>query len=139
MTQSIFKAYDIRGVYPTEVTLQVAESVAKAVLRSFPESEGEIVVAFDARHGSPDLAKKVNSSLEAEAKNLKKTISVRQIGLSSTPMFYFLVNHFNAIGGIMITASHNPKNYNGMKIVKARAEMVPGVDILKIITEYNLT
>jgi phosphomannomutase len=140
MNQSIFKAYDIRGIYPTEVNTEVARNVAKAALDVFSEenSNGEIIVAHDVRYGSPELAATVVETLEAEVKAKHKTFSTRLVGMSSTPMFYFLVNHFKAVGGIMITASHNPKNYNGMKIVQKGAEMIPGVDILKVITQHNI-
>ena len=52
-------------------------------------------------------------------------------GLMTTPMFYFLVNHFNADGGIMITASHNPKEYNGLKIINKNAVPISGKEIQK--------
>jgi phosphomannomutase len=136
MNTSIFKAYDIRGIYPTDVNETVAATVAKACVHMFPE--GEIIVAYDARHGSPELAAKVQEIIEQESKVLNKNNSVRAVGLSSTPMFYFLVNHFKAVGGIMITASHNPKDYNGMKVVKAGAEMVPGTEVLEFITKHKL-
>ncbi len=136
MNTAIFKAYDIRGIYPADVNEQVAATVAKAVARMMPE--GEIIVAYDARHGSPELALEVQTTLESEAEKLNKKISARNVGLSSTPMFYFLVNHFKASGGVMITASHNPKNYNGMKVVRSGAEMVPGVEILEFITNNKL-
>jgi phosphomannomutase len=54
------------------------------------------------------------------------------VGLSTTPMFYFLVKKMNAIGGLMITASHNPKNYNGLKIVDKNALPISGIQILKL-------
>ena len=54
--------------------------------------------------------------------------------MATTPMFYFLVNKLNAAGGIMITASHNPKEYNGLKVVGKNAEMVGGEEILKLMT-----
>jgi phosphomannomutase len=138
MNKTIFKAYDIRGIYPTDINESVAMVVAKAAAMMFPA--GEIIVAYDARHGSTELALQVQATLEAESElSHTKKHSVRNVGMASTPMFYFLVNHFKAVGGVMITASHNPKNYNGMKIVKAGAEMVPGVDVLEFITQHNLS
>lgn len=136
MNTSIFKAYDIRGIYPTDMSDHVATAVARACVRMMPA--GEIIVAHDVRHGSAELAAVVKTALLAEAEILNKSITVREIGMSSTPMFYFLVNRFNATGGIMITASHNPKNYNGMKVVRAGAEMVPGTELLEFITKNNL-
>jgi len=136
MNTSIFKAYDIRGIYPTDVNEQVATSVARACIHMFPP--GEIIIAHDVRHGSAELVVIIKTAMSAEAKVVNKEFSIREIGPSSTPMFYFLVNHFAASGGIMITASHNPKNYNGMKVVKAGAEMVPGTELLSFITSHNL-
>ena len=136
MNKTIFKAYDIRGIYPTDVNESIAILVAQAVSRMFPE--GEIVIAYDARHGSIELAATAETEIRNQALVLNKKITVRNVGMASTPMFYFLVNHFKAVGGIMITASHNPKNYNGMKVVKAGAEMVPGVEVLEFITKNNL-
>jgi phosphomannomutase len=136
MNKSIFKALDIRGIYPTEINEETAVTIAKAVVRMLPD--GELIVAHDARHGSPELAAVVKQTLESEAATLGKTITVREVGLSSTPMFYFLVNHFSAAGGCMVTASHNPKNYNGMKIVRSGAEMIPGVETLEFIVNNNL-
>jgi phosphomannomutase len=135
MNTSIFKALDIRGIYPTEINEDAATVIAKACAHVFPE--GEIIIAFDARHGSPELAARVRDSFVEEATIQKKKISIREVGLSSTPMFYFLVNHFKASGGIMITASHNPKNYNGMKVVRAGAEMIPGVEVLEYIKKFK--
>jgi phosphomannomutase len=136
MNTSIFKAYDIRGIYPTDVNKDVAHKVAEVTAYLF--EAGEIIIAHDARHGSPELAEAVSHALTGASSKIGKKITVREIGLSSTPMFYFLVNHFKASGGIMITASHNPKNYNGMKVVKSGAEMVPGTEILDLIRKHNL-
>lgn len=133
---SIFKAYDIRGIYPTDINTTIAAMVARACARLFPE--GEIVIAHDVRYGSKELAKTIGETLIEEAQKLKKNIIIRNVGLSSTPMFYFLVNHFKASGGCMITASHNPKNYNGIKVVRAGAEMIPGLELLDFIKQHNI-
>lgn len=136
MNTSIFKAYDVRGVYPADMNEQAAVAVAKACVRML--EPGEIVVAHDVRHGSPELAEAAAKAIESEAASLGKAMTVRRVGLSSTPMFYFLVNRFGASGGCMITASHNPKEYNGMKVVKRGAAMIPGSALLEFITKNNL-
>lgn len=136
MNKSIFKAYDIRGTYPDQINENTAAIIAKACAEILPA--GEIIVAYDVRHGSLEIAGVVEKTLISTAAQLKKKITVRNVGLSSTPMFYFLVNHFKASGGCMITASHNPKNYNGLKIVKADAEMIQGTAILDFITAHKL-
>src|SRR4051812_22497216 len=116
MNRSIFKAYDIRGIYPTDINPDTVAIVGKACVKMF--DEGEIVLAHDARHGSPELMEVLEKSITAEAQAKNKHITTRVIGLSTTPMFYFVVNHFKAQGGCMVTASHNPKEYNGIKIVR---------------------
>lgn len=137
MNTSIFKTYDIRGVYPTEINEETVKIVARACAQMFPE--GEIIVGYDVRRGSPELAAAFEQTLITEAKNFKKKVTVRNIGLASTPMFYFSVNHFTATGGCMVTASHNPKEYNGLKIVRAGAEMISGLEILDFINKNKLT
>jgi phosphomannomutase len=131
MNRGIFKAYDIRGIYKTDITPETITTIGKACGHLF--DEGEIILAHDSRHGSPELMNILKVSIETEADVIGKKISVRAIGLATTPMFYFLVNHFKASGGCMITASHNPKEYNGIKVVRQGAEMVPGTDVLKIV------
>lgn len=123
MESRIFKAYDIRGIYPSEINVDVATKVAETCANMF--KPGTIVVAHDVRHGSTELA-------QAVEKTLTKKFKVEFIGLATTPMFYFLVNHLKASGGVMITASHNPKEYNGMKIVTEGAILVSGIEIKKM-------
>ncbi len=131
INRSIFKAYDIRGIYPTDINEESVGKVGEACVKIFPD--GELILAHDARHGSPELMSILEKSItEAATKNNKK-ITTRIVGLSTTPMFYFLVNHFKANGGCMITASHNPKEYNGIKMVKEGAETISGTDVLQVI------
>ncbi len=131
LNRSIFKEYDIRGIYPTDVNEESITIVGKACVKMF--DPGEIILAYDARHGSPEMAQVLETSILAEAKSTNKNITVRAVGLATTPMFYFLVNHFKASGGCMITASHNPKEYNGAKVVKQNAIMVSGKHVLEVI------
>jgi len=131
MKSSIFKAYDIRGKYPTEINEKVVSEIAVALARHF--KKGTIVVGRDIRLSSPSLYRAAIKQLRT--KNLKlKTIP---IGLATTPMFYFLVNYLKAVGGIMITASHNPKEFNGLKVVGRKAAPMSGKDILRIMN-YEL-
>ncbi len=135
MNRSIFKAYDIRGIYPTDINESTVSTVGKACVKMF--DEGEIVLAHDARHGSPELMKTLETSITTEAAEQKKNITVRIVGLSTTPMFYFLVNNFKASGGCMVTASHNPKEYNGIKIVKQGAVTISGTDVLQVVDSLS--
>ena len=122
MREAIFKAYDIRGVYPEEINEGIAGEIGIALARFF--GKGKIIVGHDARLSSPSLYQSVNKALERN-----KKIKAVKISLCTTPMFYFLVNHLKAAGGIMITASHNPKEYNGLKVVRKRAIPMSGREV----------
>ena len=123
----IFKAYDIRGKYPTEVDEDVAYHVGGAMARYL--SGREIVVGYDGRKSSPELAKAV-------IKGLKKCGSrVCDIGYCTTPMFYFAVNYLKKAGGVMITASHNPNNVNGFKMIDSNGIPILPIDIKDMILE----
>ena len=126
LNENIFKAYDIRGVYPDEVNEEVIEEVGKVL----PSRIGKecVVIGYDIRKGSKELAGALKRVLEKSG--VKQVI---EIGLSTTPMFYFLVNKLNADGGVMITASHNPPEFNGCKIVEKNAIPISGTDILKLV------
>lgn len=109
----IFKAYDVRGVYPEEIDEKSAYAIAGATARFLKAKR--LVVAMDSRESSESLK---NSVAEAV---LSEGVEVTYIGLATTPMFYFAVASELADGGIMITASHNPPQYNGLKIVGKNA------------------
>lgn len=99
---------------------------------------GSIVVARDGRHGGEELAGVVEKEIVSFGEALGKKFEIISVGLSTTPMFYFLVNHFNASGGAMITASHNPKEYSGVKAVKEKALPFSGIELLKTIEEHGI-
>lgn len=105
---SIFKAYDIRGRVPDELDVVVAEHIGNAVARYFVS--GTLAVGRDARNSSPRL----HSAL---VRGITKTgLNVADIGCVTTPMLYHAVEEFGLRGGVMVTASHNPAEYNGFKI-----------------------
>lgn len=113
----IFKGYDIRGVYPTDYNEENIVPIVKAVYtflhRGKPDNEPlTLVVGTDMRTSSPSLTKVAIDTLVALGAH------VIDIGMVSTPTFYFAVSHYGYECGIQITASHNPKEWNGMKIVK---------------------
>lgn len=125
MDKNIFRAYDIRGKYPKEINEEAVAEIIPAIINILkPEI---IVVGRDTRLSSPNLYRAAINSIKYKAANSK----IIEIGLATTPMFYFLVNHLKADGGIMITASHNPKEYNGLKIVGKNAAPISGKEILK--------
>jgi phosphomannomutase len=131
MNPSIFKAYDIRGIYPTEINENNAIQIGRACAKLL--KPGKIIIAHDVRYGSIELSKIMTKSI-TEASNGQHEIIF--VGLSTTPMFYFLVHELNASGGCIVTASHNPKNYNGFKIVEEKARMVSGIAIHDIIKTF---
>lgn len=133
LDHSTFKAYDIRGVYPTQIHAAGVKRVIPAVVRAIVgEKRGAktIILGHDARMSSPELYQACKEALEAE-----KGILVMPVGLITTPMLYFLVNKHNAAGGITVTASHNPKEYNGLKMVREHAIPVSGKDVLRHVKE----
>ncbi|MCL5432948.1 MAG: phosphomannomutase/phosphoglucomutase [Patescibacteria group bacterium] len=111
----IFKAYDIRGIYPTEIDEEKMAIITNSIYAFFKEKIGKekikIATGMDMRTSSPSLFDVVKNTL------VKNGAEVIDIGLASTPTFYFAVSHFGYDGGIQVSASHNPKEYNGLKFV----------------------
>lgn len=124
---TIYKAYDVRGLYPAEVNKDVIRHVGRQCAHVF--ESGAVVVARDGRHGGEELKRALCEGLVLEALALGKSFDIVDVDLSSTPMFYFLVNHYGAGGGAMITASHNPKEYSGVKAVRKGAVPVSGTEL----------
>ncbi|PIZ94133.1 MAG: phosphomannomutase/phosphoglucomutase, partial [Candidatus Magasanikbacteria bacterium CG_4_10_14_0_2_um_filter_41_10] len=120
----IFKAYDIRGIYGTEVTEALAYNIGRAFAEFMKKDQGKdtltLVVCEDMRVSSPPLKKEVIRGLTEQG------IDVVDIGLASTPTFYFGVAKYGYDGGIQITASHNPGQYNGFKMVRPAAGPISG-------------
>ena len=114
-----FKAYDIRGLYPEEVNEELAYRVGKVFCALFGAES--VVVGRDIRLTGPGLVKALCDGLQDGGAN------VIDIGLCGTEMIYFATAYLNADGGIMVTASHNPAAYNGLKLVRREARPV-GVD-----------
>jgi phosphomannomutase len=113
-----FKAYDVRGIYPGDLDEEGAYAIGRAYVEQF--SPRRIAVGRDTRLSSPSMAQAViEGALDAGA-------DVIDIGLVGTEMVYFTVGDLDLDGGIMVTASHNPKEYTGMKIVRAGALPVGG-------------
>ncbi len=125
MNQSIFKAYDVRGRYPNELNDDAAFEIGVALGKHW--GQGLVLVAHDARLSSPALYEAVKNGLSKNSE-----LQIERIGLATSPMFYYLANRLKAVGGIMITASHNPKEYNGLKVVGSKAEVMSGEEIWNI-------
>jgi phosphomannomutase len=115
---NVFKAYDVRGIYPTELDEDGAYRIGRAYVDVFEPRR--IAVGRDMRLSSPSLAEAVTSgAAEAGA-------DVVDIGMAGTEILYFAVGELGLDGGIVVTASHNPKEYAGMKIVRRGALPVGG-------------
>jgi phosphomannomutase len=114
----VFKAYDVRGHYPSELDEEGAYAIGRAFVEQFePKS---IAVGRDMRVSSPSMAAAViRGAIEGGSE-------VKDIGMIGTEMLYFAVGELGLDGGITITASHNPKDYTGMKIVRRGALPVGG-------------
>lgn len=118
VNSSIFKAYDIRGVYPDEINEEVVFKIAQAFVLFLQKKQRnwkKIVVSRDNRLSSSLLCKAVIKGIRAAGAD------VIDIGLAPTPMFYFAVAHYGFDGGIQVSASHNPAQFNGLKIVREKA------------------
>jgi phosphomannomutase len=116
MKESIFKAYDIRGIYPEEIDETGAYKIAKAFCEFLKPKE--LVVGSDVRLSSPSLKKAVIKAITDAG------IQVIDVGEISTDMLYFSVANYGYAGGLSVTASHNPKEYNGMKFVREESKPV---------------
>ncbi len=124
---NIFRAYDIRGKYPKEINEEILTKIIPAIIRALKPKT--IIIGRDARLSSPSLYRAAIKKLQTT--NYK--LQLIETGIITTPMLSFLVNKLKADGGIMITASHNPKEYNGLKIIGKNAIPISGKDILKLI------
>jgi phosphomannomutase len=114
----VFKAYDIRGIYPSELDEDGARAIGRAFVEVFEPQR--IAVGHDMRVTSPAMAEAaIAGAAEAGA-------DVLELGLVGTEMVYFAVGELGLDGGIAVTASHNPKDYTGLKIVRGGALPVGG-------------
>jgi phosphomannomutase len=114
----VFKAYDVRGLYPGELDEEGANAIGRAYVEEFQPAR--IAVGRDMRLSSPTMAQAVIDGASAAGAD------VLDIGLVGTEMVYFAVGELGLDGGVMVTASHNPKDYSGLKIVRAGALPVGG-------------
>ena len=123
----IFKAYDIRGVYGTELDTDLARKIGHAFARLIAartEKQGRVrlLVGQDMRVHSPDVAGAVMDGMRDAGAD------VLSIGLASTPMTYYAIGSNDVDGGLVVTASHNPGKYNGMKLCGRGATPISGAN-----------
>src|SRR5829696_7307129 len=131
--ESIFKAYDIRGVYPDSLNEDVARDIGRAFVNHLGLSGSRVIVARDMRLSGEALEKAfIEGVTEAGA-------DVLDLGLVSTDALYFAVGHLEEPGGAMITASHNPKQYNGFKLCREDAIALSGDEGIKQIRDLIIS
>ncbi|MEN6385557.1 MAG: phosphomannomutase/phosphoglucomutase [Phycisphaerales bacterium] len=128
MDPKIFKAYDIRGIYPDQLNEDAAWKIGNAtasflrsMLRGYDRglaNRQSLVVGYDMRSHSKGLAEALIKGMNAAGAN------VIDIGMIDTPQIYFAINHLGTCGGVQVTASHNPAQYNGFKISGLEAKPV---------------
>jgi phosphomannomutase/phosphoglucomutase len=111
INEKMFREYDIRGIYGTDITDEIANLIGKA-FGSYIRQKGETntLIGYDNRSSSPNIFKALKEGI------LSTGIDVVSLGLVTTPMYYYAKKANGFETGIMITASHNPKEYNGFKI-----------------------
>ena len=127
--ESIFREYDIRGIVPDQINDLSIKAIAKAVaIKCRNEQIDEIALGRDGRLSGDDLLRFLSRELQSFG------INVLNIGIVSSPLLYFAAKKIKSKSGIMITGSHNPKNYNGFKIV-INDYPVSGIEILDLISD----
>jgi len=125
---SIFKSYDIRGVYPRELDEKTAYKIGQVFIEYTKAKK--VVIGQDMRLSSPALFEALAKGITAQGSD------VYDIGQVPTEGMYFAVGHYNYQAGIMITASHNPKEYNGFKLIRKegkRVQLIRGKDMISIV------
>ncbi|MCF6192762.1 MAG: phosphomannomutase/phosphoglucomutase, partial [Kangiellaceae bacterium] len=114
MSDSIFRAYDIRGIVGDTLNEEIVREIGRAIgSEAFERGEQRVVVARDGRLSGPSLLEALKKGLEESGRD------VIDIGEVPTPLLYFATHYLDATSGVVLTGSHNPKDYNGLKIVIA--------------------
>ena len=127
IAKSIFREYDIRGVYPDQVNENAISLIAKAIaIKCDQENVREICIGRDGRLSGESLLKSLEKSLSCYG------INIQNIGLVTTPLLYYAAKKNKCKSGVMITGSHNPKNYNGIKLI-INDKPVSGNEIYKLL------
>lgn len=133
MIDKIFKAYDVRGIYPEEINEKIVYKIGRAFVEFLDAKK--IVVGRDIRESSPALFEQLKKGITDAGAD------VYDLDLSTTPMLYFASGKLDVDGGIILTASHNPGKYNGMKFCRSKAVPIGEnsglLDIKKIVLNDN--
>lgn len=112
LPKEIFKAYDIRGIVGKTLTPEIVEAIGQALgSEAKQRQQREICIGYDGRLSGPELATALSRGIR------KAGIDVVNLGMVATPMVYFAAYYLNTNCGVMVTGSHNPPDYNGLKMV----------------------
>ena len=112
ISPTIFRAYDIRGIVGDTLTPAVVRAIGQAIgSEALDRSQDTLCIGYDGRHSSPELADALADGIMATGCN------VVTLGAVPTPVLYFATHHMGTGSGVMVTGSHNPSNYNGLKIM----------------------
>ena len=131
ISKSIFREYDIRGIYPDQINEEVVCKIAKAIsVKCINEGISEICIARDGRLSGEKLLFALENSLSNSG------IDVINTGMATTPLLYFAAKKSECKSGVMITGSHNPKNYNGIKLI-INDKPVSGTEIYNLIDKFH--
>lgn len=120
---SCFKAYDVRGRVPDDVNADLVRRIGRAYAQFLGAKK--VVVGYDIRLSSPELAQALGQGLTESG------VNVVELGRCGTEQVYFATFHLELDGGVMVTASHNPRDYNGMKFVREGSRPISGDTGLK--------
>ena len=115
---SVFKAYDIRGIYGEQIDAALAEKVGRAYVAEVAPKT--VVIGHDMRPCAPEITNALSDGIRAAGAD------VVHIGMVSTPILSFALGKGGYDGGIMVTASHNPRDYNGLKFVREQSKPISG-------------
>ncbi|WP_334107167.1 phosphomannomutase/phosphoglucomutase [Methylobacillus sp.] len=129
--KEIFKAYDIRGIVGKTLTPDMVEAIGHAIgSEAALREQKSICIGYDGRLSGPELAAALSRGIR------KSGLDVINLGLVATPMVYFAAYHLNTGSGVMVTGSHNPPEYNGLKMVVA-GETLSGEAIQRLRTRID--
>lgn len=126
LSPTLFKAYDIRGIVGKTLTPEVAFVLGRSIgSEALARSQGTLVVGRDGRLSSPALAAALMDGLQ------QCGVNVIDLGVVTTPLVWFAAHHLDTLSGVMVTGSHNPPEYNGIKIMLG-GETLAGVAIQQL-------
>ena len=126
--ESIFREYDIRGIVPEQINEFSIKAIASAIARKCSDERvNELALGRDGRLSGEDILKLLSKELQSLG------INIVNVGIVTSPLLYFAAKKLTSKSGVMITGSHNPKNYNGFKIV-INDLPVSGIEMLDLIS-----